>query len=80
MSTEKLSIAAAKSFTNDPLNSFSVEKAPLRKPLAAFRKNVLSQKLWGVRSSVVVDNCKFEAFELSEIEEEWEEDGFNIDK
>jgi len=55
-----------------------VEKAPLKKPLAAFLKNVLSQKLWGVESSG--DNCKFEAFELREVEEleEWEEEGFNI--
>lgn len=39
-----------------------MEKAPLKKPLAAFRKNVLSQKLWGVGS--LID--KFEALELIE--------------
>lgn len=60
-----------------------MEKAPLKNPLAALRKNVLSQKLWGVASPVLfeVDNFKFEALELREVEEfeeECEEDGFNI--
>lgn len=73
-------MAKAKSLINDPLNSFSVVKAPLPKPFPAFLKNEFNQKLWGVSLSFTF-KFKLEALEFIkdvEIVEEFDEDGFNM--
>lgn len=74
MSTENVSIAAAKSLTKDALNSFSLEKTPILKPPEAFRVNVLSQNICGVRLLLLLSCGEFELIELVELELE----GFNI--
>lgn len=80
MSTEKVSMAAAKSFTKDALNSFSVEKAPFPNPPDAFLKNVFSQKLCGVFASSKFEFIfKFDVLELIELVE-LEFEGFSIKK